>query len=123
MRNAKPTVRQIILLLQVLICTSTSYYAQNENLIPANDFRTNTAQLFSGLDTVPVVRYTVLPSFSQPYHFSIEMETETNYKIIANTECSGKINTLNRNIDKDLVLAVKNLFDKVITQIKQPQEI
>jgi hypothetical protein len=141
MPNAR-TMKQLILILTVLCNLHLCSFGQN-NLEPCSDsnqysgdlkeYYTNVFKfLYKGLCAKPIARYAVLPSVSPEYVVSLEKDTSGDYKFFYQTftkrfwSLKNKKNIRTRDkikpIDKDMALLIKELFDKVLSQIKEPPE-
>lgn len=141
-------MRRLTILFTILTVITTVSFGQTDHLEPAKDFSEYDSitggilnnyynSLFDILlaDTgeKTIVRYLVLPSFNAEYALSIARDSNEKYKLTARI-CSEsywyskdkktvKIKTKEKSIDTDFAVKVKELFDKVIGQIKKQTEV
>jgi hypothetical protein len=131
-----------VYILIFLLISFVSCYGQNDHLKPAN-FETPEILkeyyaslfpiLYSGFNDKPVARYTLIPSFSSEFAFSIEIKANQ-FLIISNSLSTSywghwyakdkskvKVRHASTKINEELYNAITTLFNIVEKQTQEPK--
>jgi hypothetical protein len=141
MLNTLPTIAVATHFLLVFLCAPVKVYAQNDHLLPIRDFSSFDGVLkdyydhvfpllHKRLSTIPMARYTAMPSFSREYAFSVEKISD-DYILVSNSLSENywyakkrkRVKVFRRQvpIDESFYLLICDLFKVVIQQARVPE--
>ena len=135
-------MKRLFFLTCILLFLSFCVFGQNDRLKSFKDtssyegdlkeYYEKVFTLLSSGKNTPIVRYTVLPSFTPEYSFSIDKDKADNYKMVilafsknywyAKNKKRVKLKKKEIAIDQELALLIKDLFDVAIKQIEETDE-
>lgn len=141
MHNTRTTMKQTILIL-TFVLTTFLCFGQKQHLEPAKDFKQYEGVLkeyydnvfpllYKGYSEKPIARYTLMPSFSNEYSFSVETIEGENYVVsnkmsenfwYAKNRKKVKLISNKTELTNDLYFKIVDLFKLLEEQTKKPED-